>query len=69
VLDKIDTPRLADELREVEGEKGKSKPYSMSGIQKIVQRMRKQLRIAAAFTPEACRTRRHDRTEEAGIGN
>jgi hypothetical protein len=40
-------------LREVE--EGKSKPYSFSGMQKIVQRMRKDIGLPVEFTLDACR--------------
>jgi hypothetical protein len=40
-------------LREVE--EGKSKPYSFSGMQKIVQRMRKAIGLPTEFTLDACR--------------
>jgi hypothetical protein len=34
---------------------GVSKPYSFSGMQKIVQRMRKAIGLPAEFTLDACR--------------
>lgn len=40
-------------LREVE--EGKAKPYSFSGMQKIVQRMRKEIGLPNEFTLDACR--------------
>ena len=40
-------------LREVD--EGKSKPYSFSGMQKIVQRMRKDIGLPVEFTLDACR--------------
>jgi hypothetical protein len=40
-------------LREVED--GKAKPYSFSGMQKIVQRMRKKIGLPVEFTLDACR--------------
>jgi hypothetical protein len=40
-------------LRQVE--EGKSKPYSFSGMQKIVRRMRKEIGMPAEFTLDACR--------------
>jgi hypothetical protein len=40
-------------LREVE--EGVSKPYSFSGLQKIVRRMRKEIALPAKFTLDACR--------------
>lgn len=40
-------------LREVED--GKAKPYSFSGMQKIVQRMRKEIGLPVEFTLDACR--------------
>jgi hypothetical protein len=40
-------------LREIED--GKAKPYSFSGMQKIVQRMRKEIGLPVEFTLDACR--------------
>jgi len=40
-------------LREFED--GKAKPYSFSGMQKIVQRMRKEIGLPVEFTLDACR--------------
>ncbi len=40
-------------LREVA--EGKSKPFSFSGMQKIVQRMRKKIGLPQEFTLDACR--------------
>jgi len=34
---------------------GKFKPYSLSGMQKIVQRMRKEIGLPSYFTLDACR--------------
>jgi len=65
VLDKLTRRGLPMILREVED--GKSKPYSMSGIQKIVQRMRKQLELPAAFTLDACRHGGMTELEEAEL--
>jgi hypothetical protein len=52
-------------LREVE--KGKSKPYSFSGMQKIVQRMRKDIGLPAEFTLDACRHGGMTELEEAEL--
>ena len=38
-----------------EVEPGKAKPYSFSGMQKIVQRMRRAIGLPAEFTLDACR--------------
>src|SRR5258707_8747038 len=50
-------------LREVE--EGKSKPYSFSGMQKIVQRMRKAIGLPQEFTLDACRHGGMTELEEA----
>jgi hypothetical protein len=52
-------------LREVE--EGKSKPYSFSGMQKIVQRMRKEIGLPAEFTLDACRHGGMTELEEAEL--
>ena len=52
-------------LREVE--KGKSKPYSFSGMQKIVQRMRKDIGLPVEFTLDACRHGGMTELEEAAL--
>jgi hypothetical protein len=52
-------------LREVED--GKSKPYSFSGMQKIVQRMRKGIGLPAEFTLDACRHGGMTELEEAEL--
>jgi hypothetical protein len=52
-------------LREV-GE-GKSKPYSFSGMQKIVQRMRKEIGLPPEFTLDACRHGGMTELEEAEL--
>lgn len=52
-------------LREVE--KGKSKPYSFSGMQKIVQRMRKATGLPVEFTLDACRHGGMTELEEAEL--
>jgi hypothetical protein len=52
-------------LREVED--GKSKPYSFSGMQKIVQRMRKEIGLPAEFTLDACRHGGMTELEEAEL--
>jgi hypothetical protein len=52
-------------LREVE--EGKSKPYSFSGMQKIVQRMRKEIGLPVEFTLDACRHGGMTELEEAEL--
>ena len=52
-------------LREVE--EGKSKPYSFSGMQKIVQRMRKDVGLPVEFTLDACRHGGMTELEEAEL--
>jgi hypothetical protein len=52
-------------LREVE--EGKSKPYSFSGMQKIVQRMRKEIGLPVEFTLDACRHGGMTEIEEAEL--
>jgi hypothetical protein len=52
-------------LREVED--GKSKPYSFSGMQKIVQRMRKEIGLPKEFTLDACRHGGMTELEEAEL--
>jgi hypothetical protein len=52
-------------LREVE--EGKSKPYSFSGMQKIVQRMRKDIGLPLEFTLDACRHGGMTELEEAEL--
>lgn len=52
-------------LREVE--EGKSKPYSFSGMQKIVRRMRKEIGMPAEFTLDACRHGGMTELEEAQL--
>jgi hypothetical protein len=52
-------------LREVED--GKAKPYSFSGMQKIVQRMRTEIGLPAEFTRDACRHRGMTELEEAEL--
>jgi hypothetical protein len=52
-------------LREVE--EGKSKPYSFSGMQKIVQRMRKDIGLPVEFTLDACRHGGMTELEEAEL--
>ena len=52
-------------LREVEG--GKFKPYSFSGMQKIVQRMRKEIGLPNYFTLDACRHGGMTELEEAEL--
>jgi hypothetical protein len=52
-------------LREIEH--GKSKPYSFSGMQKIVQRMRKEVGLPKEFTLDACRHGGMTELEEAEL--
>jgi hypothetical protein len=52
-------------LREVED--GISKPYSFSGMQKIVQRMRKEIGLPKEFTLDACRHGGMTELEEAEL--
>lgn len=52
-------------LREIED--GKSKPYSFSGMQKIVQRMRKEIGLPPEFTLDACRHGGMTELEEAEL--
>ena len=52
-------------LREVAD--GKSKPYSFSGMQKIVQRMRKDIGLPVEFTLDACRHGGMTELEEAEL--
>jgi hypothetical protein len=52
-------------LRDVED--GKSKPYSFSGMQKIVQRMRKKIGLPEEFTLDACRHGGMTELEEAEL--
>jgi hypothetical protein len=52
-------------LREIG--KGKSKPFSFSGMQKIVQRMRKVTGLPAEFTLDACRHGGMTELEEAEL--
>jgi hypothetical protein len=65
VLAKLARRGLPMILREVDD--GKSKPYSMSGMQKIVQRMRKELKMPATFTLDACRHGGMTELEEAEL--
>jgi hypothetical protein len=52
-------------LREVED--GKAKPYSFSGMQKVVQRMRKEIGLPSEFTLDACRHGGMTELEEAEL--
>ena len=52
-------------LREVDD--GISKPYSFSGMQKIVQRMRKEIGLPVEFTLDACRHGGMTELEEAEL--
>jgi hypothetical protein len=61
-LKKRGTPMI---LREVDEDK--FKPFSFSGMQKIVQRMRKELALPAYFTLDACRHGGLTELEEAEL--
>ena len=61
-LERRGTPMI---LRKVED--GKSKPYSFSGMQKIVQRMRKEIGLPVEFTLDACRHGGMTELEEAEL--
>src|SRR5205085_5126658 len=52
-------------LREVED--GKAKPFSFGGMQKIVQRMRKEIGLPPTFTLDACRHGGMTELEEAEL--
>jgi hypothetical protein len=52
-------------LREVDD--GKAKPFSFSGMQKIVQRMRKEIGLPSNFTLDACRHGGMTELEEAEL--
>jgi hypothetical protein len=52
-------------LREVKA--GIAKPYSFSGMQKIVQRMRKEVKLPESFTLDACRHGGLTELEEAEL--
>jgi len=49
------------------GAKAISKPYSFSGMQKIVQRMRKEIGLPSTFTLDACRHGGMTELEEAEL--
>jgi hypothetical protein len=65
VLAKLTRRGIPMILREVED--GVSKPYSFSGMQKIVQRMRKNIGLPAMFTLDACRHGGMTELEEAEL--
>jgi hypothetical protein len=65
VLAKLKRRGIPMILREVEEDK--SKPYSFSGMQKIVQRMRKEIGLPAKFTLDACRHGGMTELEEAEL--
>ena len=50
-----------------EADEGKFKPFSFSGMQKIVQRMRKELKRPTCFTLDACRHGGMTELEEAEL--
>lgn len=63
------TPMILREIRTVkgDGEKVAAKPYSFSGMQKIVQRMRKDIGLPNEFTLDACRHGGMTELEEAEL--
>ncbi|MCK1562459.1 hypothetical protein IVB08_00340 [Bradyrhizobium sp. 173] len=65
VLSKLTRRGVPMILREVD--KGVSKPYSFSGMQKIVQRMRKGIGLPTIFTLDACRHGGMTELEEAEL--
>jgi hypothetical protein len=65
VLAKLTRRGIPMILREV-GD-GVAKPYSFSGMQKIVQRMRKEIGLPASFTLDACRHGGMTELEEAEL--
>ena len=50
-----------------EAEDGKAKPFSFSGMQKVVQRMRKEIGLPSTFTLDACRHGGMTELEEAEL--
>jgi hypothetical protein len=65
VLGKLTRRGIPMILREVE--EGISKPYSFSGMQKIVQRMRQEIGLPKEFTLDACRHGGMTELEEAEL--
>jgi len=65
VLAKLTRRGIPMILREV-GD-GMAKPYSFSGMQKIVQRMRKEIGLPTSFTLDACRHGGMTELEEAEL--
>jgi hypothetical protein len=61
-LTRLGTPMILREVTE-----GKSKTYSFSGMQKIVQRMRKEIGLPVEFTLDACRHGGMTELEEAEL--
>jgi hypothetical protein len=61
-LKRLGTPMI---LRQIE--EGKAKPFSFSGMQKIVQRMRKDIGLPKEFTLDACRHGGMTELEEAEL--
>lgn len=61
-LPRLGTPMILREFAE-----GKSKTYSFSGMQKIVQRMRKEIGLPVEFTLDACRHGGMTELEEAEL--
>lgn len=61
-LKKRGTPMI---LREIDEDK--FKPFSFSGMQKIVQRIRKELKLPVTFTLDACRHGGLTELEEAEL--
>lgn len=46
---------------------GKFKPFSFSGMQKIVRRMREELELSTIFTLDACRHGGMTELKQAGL--
>lgn len=63
------TPMILREIKtgKGDGEKTIAKPYSFSGMQKIVQRMRKDIGLPVEFTLDACRHGGMTELEEAEL--
>ena len=63
------TPMVLREIKTGKGdaEKVAAKPYSFSGMQKIVQRMRKEIGLPVEFTLDACRHGGMTELEEAEL--
>jgi hypothetical protein len=61
-LPRLGLPMILRQVRE-----GVTKPYSFSGMQKIVHTMRDKLGLPSTFTLDACRHRGMTELEEAGL--